>query len=165
MSFVIRKARAEDAEYIRTIYNQAVRTSTATLETQERDTETQRQWLQQHDGDPYPCFVAEDRDGIIVGWGTLSPYNPKPGYRATAENSVYVDPRAQGQGIGEALLQALLDEAPTQRIFSIIALITAENTASIKLHEKLGFRFVGTLEQVGRKFDRELDVNLYQWRT
>ncbi|WP_395139643.1 GNAT family N-acetyltransferase, partial [Armatimonas sp.] len=104
MSFVIRFAKIEDLESIRAIYNDAVKTSTATLETDERDLTAQRHWLDQHSGDPYPCFVAEDRDGIIAGWASLSPYNAKPGYRGTAENSVYVDTRAQGQGIGEALL-------------------------------------------------------------
>lgn len=162
MSFVIRFAKIEDLESIRAIYNDAVKTSTATLETDERDLTAQRHWLDQHSGDPYPCFVAEDRDGIIAGWASLSPYNAKPGYRGTAENSVYVDTRAQGQGIGEALLQALLDDAPQRHIRTIVALISTDNLPSISLHEKLGFRLIGTLERVGEKFGRDVDVSIFQ---
>lgn len=162
MSFIIRLATTDDAEAIRRIYNDAVKTSTATLETNERDLAAQRCWLQHHNGEPYPCFVAEDRDGIVVGWASLSPYNPKPGYRGTAENSVYVDVRAQGGGVGEALLQTLLDDAPSRGIATIVALITSDNLASIRLHEKLAFRFVGTLERVGEKFGRLVDVSIYQ---
>ena len=162
VSFVIRFATIEDTEFIRAIYNNAVKTSTATLETEERDSTTQRHWLTQHSGDPYPCFVAEDRDGIIAGWAALSPYNAKPGYRGAAENSVYVDTRAQGKGIGEALLQALLDDAPQRHIRTIVALISTDNLASVSLHEKLGFRLVGTLERVGEKFGRDVDVSIFQ---
>lgn len=162
MSFIIRLATTDDAEHIRTIYNEYVRTSTATLETYERDLAEQRCWLARHNGEPYPCFVAEDRDGIIVGWAALSSYDPKPGYRGTAENSIYVDPRSQGRGIGESLLQTLLDDAPSRSIQTIVALITAENQISIRLHEKLGFTLVGTLKQVGEKFGRTVDVSIFQ---
>lgn len=165
VSFVIRLAQREDAPYLCEIYNHAVRTTTATLETQERDLATQIMWLAQHDGQPYPCFVAEDREGLILGWASLSPYNPKPGYRRTAEDSVYVDVAAQGSGIGQALLQALLDAAPERGIQTIIALITSDNTVSLRLHEKLGFTRVGTLERVGHKFGRDVDVTLLQWHT
>ncbi|MCX6366710.1 MAG: GNAT family N-acetyltransferase [Armatimonadetes bacterium] len=165
MSFVIRLVRPEDAESIRAIYNEAVRTTTATLDTQERDLPTQLAWIEKHQGDPYPGFVAEDREGIILGCASLSPYNPKPGYRGTAENSVYVDPHAQGHGIGEALLQALLDDAPHREIRTIVALISADNLASLQLHRKLGFRTLGTLERVGRKFGRDVDVTILQRHT
>ena len=162
MSYVIRLARPEDAESIRAIYNEAVHTTTATLDTTERDAASQQNWMNQHNGEPYPCFVAEDRDGMVAGWASLSPYNPKPGYRGTAENSVYVDTRSQGHGIGEALLQTLLDDAPTRGIRTIIALISRDNATSLRLHEKLGFRTVGTLERVGRKFDTDVDVIILQ---
>ncbi len=164
MSFssTIRLARPDDSEQILAIYNEAVRTTTATLDTDERDIATQQLWMQRHSGDPYPCFVAENQDGV-VGWASLSPYNTKPGYRATAENSLYVAQSARGQGIGEALLRTLLADAPTRGIHTIIALITGDNTASLRLHEKLGFRTVGTLERVGRKFDQDIDVTLMQW--
>jgi L-amino acid N-acyltransferase len=163
VSFVIRPAHPGDAEAIRRIYNHAVRTTTATLETEERDLEAQQRWLALHNSQPYPCFVAEDTEGIVLGWASLSPYNPKPGYRGTAENSVYVDAQAQGRGIGEALLQTLLDDAPMRQIRTIIALITSDNLASIKLHTKLGFRLIGDMERVGRKFERDVDVTLMQW--
>lgn len=165
MSYVIRPVRPEDTESIRAIYNEAVHTTTATLDTTERDAAAQQCWMAQHSGEPYPCVVAEDRDGMVVGWASLSPYNPKPGYRSTAENSVYVDIRSQGHGIGEALLQALLDDAPTRGIRTIIALISGDNATSLRLHEKLGFRTIGTLERVGRKFDTDIDVTLMQWST
>jgi L-amino acid N-acyltransferase YncA len=98
----------------------------------------------------------------VAGWASLSPYNPKPGYRTTAENSLYVDPAYHRQGIGAALLAHLIQTAPTHGVREIVALITAENTVSLALHQRFGFRTVGTLERVGRKFGRWIDVTLMQ---
>lgn len=158
----IRPARLTDAEAMRTIYNHAARTSTATMDTEGRDLDAQTLWMNAHNGDPYPALVAVDDDGTVLGWASLSPYNPKPGYRTTAENSVYVAESARGNGVGEALLLGLLQAAQAGGFVCIIALITADNTASLRLHEKHGFITVGTLRKVGRKFDQWVDVTTLQ---
>ncbi|GAB4463731.1 MAG: GNAT family N-acetyltransferase [Armatimonadaceae bacterium] len=159
----MREARPGDTEAIREIYNWAVANTTATLDTEPRSLEAQHDWMARHDGNPYPLLVAtHPEDGTVLGYACLSPYNPKPGYRTTAENSVYVHPDWHGLGIGSALLTALLAEADAREFVALIALITADNTASIRLHSRLGFETVGTLRQVGRKFNRWVDVTVLQ---
>jgi len=157
----IRPATADDSEAIRAIYNAAVETTTASLDTEPRSPQAQSEWMGRHDFNPWPAYVAvvDDR---VVGWASLSPYNPKPGYRTTAENSLYVDPAFHGRGIGAALLRHLIETAPTHGIREVIALITSENTISLALHQRHDFRLVGTLHRVGRKFDRWIDVTLMQ---
>lgn len=158
---IIRKAVPGDAEAIRAIYNHAVATSTASLDTEGRSSEVQETWMKRHDFAPWPAYVAVE-DATVVGWASLSPYNPKPGYRTTAENSLYVGEAHRGKGIGHALLSHLIETAPEHGVREIVALITSENHVSVRLHQKLGFRTVGTLERVGRKFDRWVDVTLMQ---
>lgn len=158
----IRPATAADAEAIRAIYNHAVAHTTASLDTEPRSADTQALWMERHAFDPYPAFVA-DVAGTVAGWASLSPYNPKPGYRATAENSLYVHPDWKGRGIGGALLDHLLDDAPARGVRTIVALITADNAVSLALHRRRGFDDAGLLRRVGRKFDRWVDVALLQW--
>jgi L-amino acid N-acyltransferase YncA len=159
----VRPAQPGDAEAIREIYNQAVATTTATLDTSPRTPEGQQAWMDAHNGLPYPALVAETiADGTVVGYASLSPYNPKPGYRGTAEHSLYVHADWQGKGIGAVLLSALITDAAQRGFITMVALITADNVASLRLHARYGFVDVGTLRRVGRKFDREVDVTFMQ---
>ncbi len=161
VEYTIRPATFDDAEAIRAIYNAAVETTTASLDTEPRSVEVQQEWMRRHDFNPWPAYVAVV-DGHVVGWASLSPYNPKPGYRTTAENSLYVSPEFRGQGLGAALLQHLVDTAPAHGVREIVALITSENTVSLAMHTRCAFRDVGTLQRVGRKFGRWVDVTLMQ---
>jgi phosphinothricin acetyltransferase len=116
-----------------------------------------------HDGLPYPAFVAETVEGAqVVGYASLSAYNPKPGYRGTTENSVYVHPDWHGVGVGGALLSALLTEAARRGFVTLVALFSADTEASLRLHRRYGFQDVGTLRRAGRKFDRWVDVTFLQ---
>ncbi|MFM7321280.1 MAG: N-acetyltransferase family protein [Armatimonadota bacterium] len=161
MALVLRPAEPGDAEAIRAIYNASVAAETASLDTEPRSAEAQADWMRRHDFDPWPAFVAES-GGEVVGWASLSPYNPKPGYRTTAENSLYVHADQRRSGVGAALLGHLIEAAPGYGIREIVALITGTNLVSLRLHERLGFRHVGRLERVGRKFDQWVDVVLMQ---
>ena len=158
----VRTAQAADAETMRAIYNDAVATTTATMDTDMRSPEEQARWMAEHDGNPYPALVAEEEDGRIVGWAALSPYNRKPGYATTAEISVYVHRDWRGHGAGRALLSELVEEAKQRDFHSLIALITTGNAASQRLHEHQGFTVVGTLRQVARKFHTWVDVTILQ---
>ena len=158
----IRPARASDAEGLRAIYNDAVATTTATMDTQPRTPDQQAQWLAAHDGKPYPALVAEDEAGRVLGYASLSPYNPKSGYATTAEVSVYVHRDWRGHGVGRELLLALEDQARERGFRALIALVTSGNAASQRLHEHHGFTVVGTLRHVARKFDTWVDVTLLQ---
>lgn len=158
----VRIARAEDAEAIRSVYNEAVATTVATLDTEPRTREQQERWMTTHDGNPYPALVAEDADQTVIGWASLSPYNPKPGYRSTAEVSLYVRGDRRGQGVGALLLHALINEAGRRGFHTLVSLITSDNAASVRLHARQGFVDVGTLRRVGRKFDTWVDVTFMQ---
>jgi L-amino acid N-acyltransferase YncA len=110
----------------------------------------------------FPYLVAE-RDGAVVGYAHVGPYRARPAYRHTIENSVYVHPGYVRQGLGRLLMGTLLSECATKDFRQIIAVIgDSANVASIRLHEELGFRRVGTLQSVGFKFQRWLDTVLMQ---
>lgn len=167
MEITIRAARAGDAEALCDIYNGAVANTTATMDTEPRPLENQRDWLTAHNGDPYPALVAEfaseeTSGGRVVGYASLSPYNPKRGYFTTTENSVYVHPEFHGRGVGAALLSALISEARARGFRIILALITADNEPSLRLHARHGFTDSGTLRKVGRKFGQWVDVTFMQ---
>jgi L-amino acid N-acyltransferase YncA len=98
-----------------------------------------------------------------VGWGSLSRWGSRCAYAHTVEISTYVSPEHVGQGIGPALSKALLDQAEMHGHHAVISQIVHENAASLKMGERLGFERVGTLLQVGRKFDRWLDVVLMEY--
>ena len=109
-----------------------------------------------------PYLVAE-LDGQVVGYTYASAYRPRSGYRLTVEDSVYVAEGMQGQGIGRALLSALVGRCETGPWHQMIAVIgDSANTGSIVLHERLGFHRVGTLDSVGFKLGRFIDTVLMQ---
>lgn len=154
----VRPARREDLPSILEIYNDAVLTTTATYDYEPRTLEHRLAWFEDHVNNGYPVFVAVDAAGQVVGWSSLSRFHDRPGYRYTTENSIYVDAPHRGKGIGKLLLQPLIDAARRQDYRVIIAVIDADNSASLKLHEKFGFEKVGHFKRVGYKFSRWLDV-------
>ncbi len=154
--FVVAEASDADQRAIMDIYNDAVLHSTATFDLEPRTWDDQQRWFQEH-RPPYAVFAARQGD-TVVGWGSLSPFRPKPGYRYTAEDSIYVHKDFRGRGIGASLLGLLMDAALRGRFHTVMALIDGDNAASIRLHERFGFRQVGTFREVGFKFGRWLDV-------
>jgi phosphinothricin acetyltransferase len=146
---------------MRSIYNAEVTGSTATFDLVPRTAEEQLAWLADHRG-PYPAIVAVDEGDILLGFGSLSEYKDRPSYATTVENSVYVGAAHRGQGVGRALLEELIDLANQHGFHSIIARIGGDNMASIALHEACGFTMVGVEREVGRKFNRWLDVSVLQ---
>ena len=110
-----------------------------------------------------PRLVARGADGI-VGWAALAPVSRRECYRGVTENSVYVAPEARGRGVGLALLQELVRRADAEAIWTIQAGILAGNDASIALHERCGFRVVGTRERIAQKRGVWRDVVLLERR-
>ncbi|MEY2407869.1 MAG: L-amino acid N-acyltransferase [Verrucomicrobiota bacterium] len=153
----VRPATAADLPGILEIYNEAVLNTTASYDYEPRTLEHRAQWFEERQRDNYPILVAEDL-GAIVGWSALNPFHARIGYRFTSENSVYVAAGRRGQGIGHALLGPLLEAGKARGLHAILAVIDAENTASIALHARFGFEKVGHFKQTGYKFGRWLDV-------
>lgn len=157
---VIRDAISNDIPDLTRVYNQAVVTSSATFDLRPQTIEERTEWFS-HYGGMHPLIVAES-DGKVVGYCSLSRFRPKPAYDLTVESSVYVDNTCHGLGIGKALMREALARARQLGHHVVIAGITSGNEASVHLHESLGFRRVGQLREVGRKFDRWHDVHFYQ---
>jgi len=157
----VRLAEAADAESVRRIYNAEVVGSTATFDLRPRTPAEQAAWMTEHQG-TYPVVVAVDDGGAVVGFGSLSTYRDRPSYAPTVEDSVYVDAAGRGGGVGRALLEELVRLGVLHGFHSMIARVSDGNTASIALHESCGFEFVGVEREVGRKFNRWLDVAVLQ---
>ena len=154
----IRPATRADLPGILEIYNDAVLTTTATYDYEPRTLEHRTQWFEERQRDNYPMFVAVDGTGRVIGWSALNPFHARMGYRFTSENSVYVAADMRGQGVGKLLLAPLIEGAKARGLHAIIAVIDADNEASIRLHAAFGFEKVGLFKQTGFKFNRWLDV-------
>ena len=158
---LVRPARIDDAEAIRAIYNLEVTTSTVTFDIVPRTLEEQQAWIADRSG-AHAVLVAEDDDGTLLGFGSLSPYRDRPAYSTSVEDSVYVHRDQQGRGIGKTLLAGLVDTATAHGFHTMLARIVGGHEASIALHAALGFSIVGTEREVGRKQKRWLDVVVMQ---
>jgi L-amino acid N-acyltransferase len=156
-----RLARSSDGEAIRSIYNAEVVGSTATFDLVPRTTEEQAAWLEEHRG-PYPAVVAVDDEDQVLGFGSLSVFRDRPAYSTTVEDSVYVGDGHRGVGVGRVLMDELIKLATQHGFHAVIARVGGANQASIALHEACGFRMVGVEREVGRKFNRWLDVSVLQ---
>ncbi len=157
---MIRPAVLEDASRIAEIYNHYVLHSTSTFDVEPKTPQDRMHWLDEHDA-AHPVLVGE-AGGTVVAWGALSKWSARSAYRHTVEISVYVDRHAQRRGIGEVMTQALVTEAGRCGHHAIVSQIVADNVASLRLAERIGFERVGVLREVGRKFDRWLDVVLME---
>jgi phosphinothricin acetyltransferase len=160
--FRIRPAEPCDLAAITRIYDHAVRYGTASFEIEPPDEAEMARRYEALRADGYPYLTAE-QDGTLAGYAYAGPYRPRPAYRWTIESSVYVAPHAQRRGVGRALLQQLILESESCGFRQMIAVIGGSaNDASIQLHRAAGFRMIGTLNNVGYKFDRWLDSVLMQ---
>ena len=158
----IRRATPADAPAIAAIYNHEVENETSTFDLVPRSLQDQLDWQNAREG-AFGVFVAElaGTPGV-AGFGALSPYKERAAYRTSVEDSVYVDRSLSRRGIGRLLLTALLEIARESGFHAVFARIEASGAASRALHEACGFRLVGVEVEVGRKFNRWLDVALMQ---
>lgn len=164
MTLSIRPALPADIAAITQIYAHAVLHGTASWELDPPDAAQMMQRFETVLAGGYPYLVAQD-DADLLGYAYAGAYRPRPAYRATVENSIYIAPGAQGRGVGTALLAALV-QACTERGFrQMIAVIgdgTGASVGSRRLHEAAGFRLIGLAEKVGYKHGRWLDQMLMQ---
>jgi L-amino acid N-acyltransferase len=158
--FVIRPARLEDSEAIRAIYNHEVATGTATFDLVARSVDEQRRWLTERSG--AHAVIVGVVDGEVAGFASLSRYKERPAYNTTVEDSIYLAAAHQGKGLGEQLLNEIIATAALHGFHAVVARISGESEASIRVHAKVGFEIVGREREVGRKFGRWLDVVVMQ---
>ena len=145
---VVRLATVDDSAAIARIHNDGIADRIATFETEPR-TAAQVAAAMKEKGDRYPTVVVE-RDGTVVAWAGAGPYRNRPAYGGVAEHSVYVARDARGAGAGRAALDGLCAEYAKRRFWKIVSRIFPENTASLALHERCGFRTVGVYRRHGR---------------
>ena len=157
MDLTIRDAGEADLPAIMEIYNDAVANTTAIWNDTVVDLDNRRAWLAARRERGFPVLVAL-RGRQVTGYASYGDWRAFDGYRHTVEHSVYVRGDARGTGTGKRLMAALIERASFNGVHVMIAGIEAENLASIRLHEKLGFRVVGRFSEVGIKFGRWLDL-------
>lgn len=160
----IRKAEYEDLESLLEIYNYEVVNGVATLDLHPKTMEEWKKWFHAHNVENHPLLVAE-LNGQAAGYASLSSYREKEAYRSTVELSVYIAVSCRQKGVATALMGAVLEEAKKDEdTHLVVSVITAGNEASVRLHEKFGFAFSGTIHEAGMKFGRYLDIENYELR-
>lgn len=157
----VRRASADDAAAIASIYAPYVTASIVSFETNAPD-EAEIAGRIAEGADLYPWLVACEGDAPAAGYAYACAFRPRPAYRFTVETSVYVADGAHRRGIGTLLYRALLPVLEAQGFAQAIAAITLPNEASVTLHERLGFSQIGTYEKVGFKFREWRSVGLWQ---
>jgi L-amino acid N-acyltransferase YncA len=159
MHLEIAPMEASDSEMVQTIYGEGIATGDATFETVAPGWD---EWDRNH---LRTCRLVARSGSEVVAWGALSPVSGRCVYGGVAEVSVYVAASHRGQGIGKALLQALVEESERGGIWTLQSGIFPENEASIALHQRCGFRIVGRRERLGQLHGVWRDVILMERRS
>lgn len=160
---IIRDATELDVPTLTAIHNDAIVTTTAIWDETPVEVHERAAWLAERQGAGFPVLVAEI-DGAVGGYTTYGQWRPKSGYRLTVEESVYVLPSHRGLGLASSLVDASISHAREHGFHQMMAMIESGNELSIALHARRGFEVVGQMDQVGRKFDRWLDLTVMQLR-
>ncbi len=159
MSFVIRAMTSEDWTQVAAIYAEGIATGNATFET---DVPSYEQWAPRHVAG---CSLVACDGTAVAGWGALSPYSERRAYAGVAEASVYVGESHRGKGIGTTLLSRLIERSETKGFWTLQAAIFPENTASIAMCQRQGFREVGVRRRLGQLNGTWRDVVLLERRS
>jgi L-amino acid N-acyltransferase YncA len=160
----IRPATAADLPAIGQLFNALIATTSVAWRDHPAGNDELRTWFAHQQDAGNPVLVA-DLDGLVAGYTCWSPFRGGdrfPGYRYTVEHTIHVDGAHHGRGIGRALLSTLMDEGRRRRLHVLVAGIDSDNTESIAFHHAMGFSEVARMPEVGRKFDRWLDLVLMQ---
>lgn len=150
-----------DADWaaVRDIYAEGISTGNASIETEPPSWDV---WNARH---LKHCRLVARRGGDVVGWAALAPFSVRAAYSGVTEVSIYIAERSRGQGIGRALLEAIIAESERHGIWTIQAGIFPENATSIALHKKCGFREIGTRQRMGKLNGVWRDVVLFERRS
>ncbi|CAG6399298.1 GNAT family N-acetyltransferase [Streptomyces cocklensis] len=156
----VRAGRDDDLVALTDIYNHYIRETPITFDISPITPDERRPWLLSHPEDgPHRLLVAQpESDGRILGYATSSPFRPKAAYATSVETSIYLAPDAGGRGIGTLLYTALFEALAEEDVHRAYAGVTLPNEASIRIHQRFGFKQIGVYEEVGRKFGAYHDV-------
>jgi L-amino acid N-acyltransferase len=144
------------------ILNDAIVTSTALYDYVPRPFESMAPWFAEKERSGFPILGACDERGALLGFASYGTFRAWPAYKYTVEHSVYVRREHRGQGLGRALLDALILRACQADVHVMVGVIDVQNHASVALHTRLGFTHSGTIRHAGFKFDRWLDAAFFQ---
>lgn len=158
---IIRDAVSDDLLAILEIFNDAILNTTSSYQYKAHTLEMRTAWYNDRLNSGFPVIVATT-DNIVVGFGSYGNFRSGPAYKYSVENTVYVHKDYRGRGISKKILEYLIKHAQEHDFHTIVAGIDANNTISMKLHEKFGFQEVGYFKQVGFKFGEWLDLKFYQ---
>lgn len=158
---MIRQATAADVKEILEIFNDNILNSTAIYMYKEQTLEQRMAWFEGKQQAGEPLFVFED-NGQVAGYATYGSFRPYPAFHYTVEHSVYVHKNHYQKGIASKLMRKLIEHARENEVKTMVACIDQENIASVRIHEKLGFTYSGTIRNAGYKFERWLDLVFYQ---
>jgi L-amino acid N-acyltransferase YncA len=159
MNYIIDPMQDGDWEQVRAIYLEGIRTGDATFETEAPS------WERWDEGHLAFARLVLREDDAVLGWAALSAVSRREVYRGVAEVTVYVAEAARGRGIGRALLEALIAESERNGVWTLQASIFPENTASVELHRRCGFREVGRRERIAQLHDVWRDTLLFERRS
>jgi L-amino acid N-acyltransferase len=157
----VRYANAGDAEAIATIWNPQILETPFTFDHDVYSIAEIAAMIAQRQAAGPAWFVVEE-DGRISGFASFAPFRNGEGYGRTMEHTIFLDPDAGGDGLGELLMRAVEHEAQAQGIHSLVACVTGENSVALKFHRDLGFETVGVIPQAGWKFGRWIDLVILQ---
>jgi len=160
MPLLVRDVTPADIPAAAAIYDQCVRETVATFDTDQRGTAYLGSALAGLG--PLDHFLVADDGGVVLGYALSSSYRPRPGYAGTRETSVYVTTAARGRGVGSRLYGDLIGRLDAAGAHTLVAVVARPNDASEALHRSLGFELVGVLREVGHKFGTWVDTALYQ---
>jgi phosphinothricin acetyltransferase len=160
---LIEDATEADLPEIVAIYNDVIATSTAIFSDRPVTVEDRLQWLRSRLRLGQPVLVARE-EGAVVAFASYGDFRPWPGYHSTVEHTVHVAAAQRRRGIGRRLVEEILSRARDAGKHVVIAGIDADNEASLRMHEQLGFERVGHMPEVARKFDRWVDLVLMEVR-
>lgn len=150
------------AEPILAIFNDAILHSTALYDYKPRTAEIMVRWFETKQRGNFPVVGAISDAGEFMGFASYGTFRAWPAYKYSVEHSLYIAAPFRGQGVGKRLLQEIVAAAQAQQYHVLIGGIDSQNTASLRLHERLGFQHAGTIRQAGFKFGRWLDLAFYQ---
>ena len=160
---LIRHAHRGDAGAVAAIWNPQIRDTVVTFDHREYPVAEIAELIEARQAAGLVWLVAEEK-GAVTGFATYAPFRAGEGYARTMEHSIFLDPEAAGEGLGELLMEALVHEARVRGMHSLIACVTGENEVGLKFHRDQGFEVVGVIPEAGWKFGRWMDLRILQRR-